>query len=366
MGLVAQQRRDPQKARNLSELVRKGESLAVVSDISAEALVSSGVILRALRTLGVDFEFYLTTDPVDPAQLSVKVIGVEAYIQGCANCVELAEPRPRKTPQHVFHAALSMVREVVPPSREEYVLLLSSALTKYTPRSLASGFSPELQELVSELQSSGVIREVLAPRLMGWGAMPLEEVVRYSIDTCVLKYFGKPVGRVTESDIVRELRVDSIASLEDKTYVPNYEAGVLDLYEAAYVIEYAVDAEGPEYVAFMPLNYSYFLWAVRAFRASVEAMRECLDTFLEKSFELEGGFYVMECDTRASGTVLTKILRGLKLIEDSASVVYRTSDGYYVPLQLLSRPQRAKLSGSEVRGGYAILDRSSFLKLQKP
>ncbi|MEM2006194.1 MAG: hypothetical protein QXG17_00845 [Sulfolobales archaeon] len=365
LGLIPQQRKEQYRIKSLVEIVRKGELLVVVGDVSAEALVSSGVILRALRTLGIDFEFYLAVDPVDFSQLNNKVIGVEAYIQNCVGCLELAELRSKKHSQHVFHVVLDLVRELVTLSREEYTLLLSSALTKYTPRSLASNLSQEVQELVSNMESSGILREVVAPKLIGWGSMPLEDVVRYSVDTCVLKYFGKPVSKVTESDIARELKVESLKSLEDRTYVPNYDAGIMDLYEAAYIIEYATDVEGPEYTAFMPLNYDYFLWAIRTFRESVESIRKCIDSFLEKRFEREGPFYTIECDSEASGTVVTKILRGLKLIEENAVVVHRVAGEFYVPIQTLTRTQKIKLAGSRIEGGYAVVDSGTLAKIQR-
>ncbi|MEM2196798.1 MAG: hypothetical protein QW290_06940 [Sulfolobales archaeon] len=365
LGLIPQQRKEQHRIKSLIEIVRKGEPLVVVGDVNAEALVSSGVILRTLRTLGIDFEFYLAVDPVDFSQLNNKVIGVEAYIQNCVNCLELAELRSRKYSQHVFYVVLDLVRELVTLSREEYTLLLSSALTKYTPRSIAGNLSQEVQELAGSMVSSGVLREVSAPKLIGWSSMPLEDVVRYSVDACVLKYFGKPVSKVTEGDIARELKVDSLKSLEDKTYVPNYDAGIVDLYEAAYVIEYATDVEGPVYTAFMPLNYDYFLWAIKTFRESIEIIRKCIDTFLEKRFEREGSFYVIECDFEASATVVTKILRGLKLIEENAIVVLRVADKFYIPLQTLTRAQKARLSGSKLEGGYAVVDSSTLAKIQR-
>ncbi len=359
-----QQRRERRGARSLSELVREGELLVVVGDVGAESLISSGIILRALRTLGVDFEFYLSIDPVDFGQLKGRVVGVDAHLENCATCLELAEPRPRKPSQHVFRAVLDLLREDVSPSKEEYVLLLSSALAKYTPRSLRGALSEEVKELARDMVSSGIVREVVAPRLIGWGSMPLEEVVRYSVDACLLRYFGRPTARVAESEVARELGVESLKELEDRTYVPNYDAGVLDLYEAAYVIEHAVDVEGPEYAASMPLNYGYFLWAVRRFRESVVHLRECVDAFLEKRSVREGPFYVLECDPKASGTVLTKVLRGLRLIEENSVVVYRVAGKYYAPLQSLSRAQRVGLSGSKTEGGYAVLDSSTLGKLR--
>lgn len=366
MGLIPQQRKDQLKVRNLSELVRRGELLVVVGDVTAESLISSGVLLRALRTLGVDFEFYLTVDPVDFGQLTNRVVGVEAYIRNCLNCVELAELKARRESPHVFRVVLEMVRDLVTLTREEYVLLLSSALTKYTPRSLASGLSEELLEFVGELANSGVIREVIAPRLIGWGTLPLEEIASYSVDMCALRFFGKqPADKVTEVDIARELKVESLKALEDRTYTPTFDAGILDAYEAAYIIEYLIDVEGPEYAVFTPLNYSYFLWAVRSFRSSTKSIRKCVDMFLEKSFDRKGQFYVLECDIGSSGTVVTKILKGLRLIEENAFVAFRVSDNYYIPLQLLTRSQRAKLSGTKTIGGYAILDNAALLKLQK-
>lgn len=365
MGLLPQQRKEQQRVRNLSEIVRKGESLVVVGDVNAEALISSGIILRALRSLGVDFEFYHTADPVDFSRLSERVIGIEAFIQNCVNCLEIAEFKPRKHSQHVFHVVLDLVREFITLSREEYTLTLSSALTKYTPRALAAGLSYEVQEFVNDMVASGIVKEMVAPRFIGWGLIPLEEVVRYSVDTCVLKYFGKPIGKVTEGELARELRLESLKPLEDKTYVPNYDAGVLDFYDAAYIIEYAVDIEGPEYVVFMPLNYDYFLWTVKSFRESIEHVRRCLDSFIEKRFERGGVFYILDCDYSAPGTVVTKILRGLKLVEDSAIVVFRIADKYYVPLQILTRTQRMKLAGSRIEGGYAVVDGATLTKIQR-
>ncbi len=361
-----QQRRDRRRIRSLSELVQEGERLVVVGDVSAEPLVSSGVILRALRTLGIDFEFYLSTDPVDFGRMKERVVGVEAHIQNCATCLELADLKPRRASRHVFHVVLDLLREEVAISKEEHVLLLSSALTRYTPRPLAGAPEQEVQELVKSMVASGIVKEVVAPRLIGWGSMPPEEVVQRSVDACVLRYFGRPAARVTESDVARELGVGSLKELEDRTYVPSYDAGVLDLYEAAYVIEYAIDVEGPEYAVSMPLNYSYFLWAVRAFRESAERLRECVDSVLERRFEREGPFYILECDPEASGTVVTKILRSLKLIEEGSLVVYRAAGKYYTPLQPLARSQRVRLSGSRIEGGYAVLDGSALGKLRAP
>lgn len=365
MGLIQQQRREQQRVKSLSDIVRKGELLVVVGDVSAEALISSGVILRALRTLGVDFEFYLAIDPVDFSQFGNKVIGIEAHIQNCVNCLELSDFKPRRASQHVFHVVLDLVRELITLTREEYTLLLSSALAKYTPRPSSGGLGQEVQELISVMASSGILKEMIAPRLIGWSLLPLEEVVRYSVDACVLKYFGRPISKVTESDVAKELRVESLKTLEDKTYIPNYDAGIVDFYEAAYIIEHTIDVEGPEYAVFMPLNYDYFLWATRAFRGSVGRLRECVDSVLERRFEREGPFYILECDLEASGTVVTKMLRGLKLIEDNSIAVYRAADKFYVPLQLLTRSQRVKLSGSKVEGGYTIIDGSTLARLHK-
>jgi len=366
LGLIPQQKREQPKTRSLSELVRKGEYLVVVGDVTAESLISSGVLLRTLRTLGMDFEFYLTVDPVDFGQLTNRVIGVEAYIRNCLNCVEIAELKARKDSPHVFGVVLEMIRDLVTLTKEEYVLLLSSALTRYTPRSLVGSLSDELIEFAGELVSSGVIKEAVTPRLIGWGMLPLEEIVSYSVDTCVLRFFGKqPADKITEVDIARELKVESLRTLEDRTYIPTFYAGILDVYEAAYIIEYLIDVEGPEYAVFTPLNYSYFLWAVRSFRSSIKDIRKCLDMFLEKSFDRRGQFYVVECGVESSGTVVTKILKGLRLVEENSIVVFRISDNYYVPLQLLTRSQRTKLSGTRTVGGYAVLDSNSFLKLQK-
>ncbi|MCS7099774.1 MAG: hypothetical protein NZ925_05480 [Sulfolobales archaeon] len=337
----------------------------MVGDVGAEALVSSGILLRALKTLGVSFEFYTTVDPVDFSKLDRGVLGVEAYVQNCANCVELADLKPRKTSRHIFHVVLEIVRELTTLFKEEHILLLSSALAKYTPRSLAGSLGQEVLEFISDMVNSGTIREVVAPKLIGWGSVPLEEVVRYSVDFCVLKYFGKSVSKVAESDVVRELKIESLKSIEDKTYVPSYDAGVLDLYEATYVIEYAIDVEGPEYAAFMPLNYSYFLWVTKAFRESIERLSACLDSALGKRLEREGDFYILDCELKTSATVATKILRGLKIIEGGASAVYRAESKYFVPLQILTRTQRAKLAGSKVVGGYAEVSASTLSKISK-
>lgn len=366
MGLTPQQKKEQPRARSLSELVRKGEYLVVVGDVTAESLISSGVLLRTLRTLGMDFEFYLAIDPVDFGQLTNRVIGVEAYIRNCLNCVELAELKVRKESPHVFRVVLEMIRDLITLTREEYVLLLSSALTRYTPRSLVGSLNSELIEFVNELISNGVIKEVVAPRLIGWGVLPLEEIVSYSVDICVLRFFGKQsADKITEVDVARELKVESLRALEDRTYIPTFDAGILDVYEAAYIIEYLIDVEGPEYAVFAPLNYSYFLWAVRSFRSSIKDIRKCLDMFLEKSFERRGQFYILECGVESSGTVVTKILKGLRLIEENSVVVFKISDSYYVPLQLLTRSQRTKLSGTKTVGGYAILDSNTLLRLQK-
>ncbi|MCX8184850.1 MAG: hypothetical protein RMI56_00465 [Sulfolobales archaeon] len=365
MGFTAQQRRDQHRLKNLSEQIRRGEFQVVVGDINAEALISSGILLRTLNALGVSFEFFTVVDPVDFSKLDGRVIGVEAYIQNCANCVELADLKPRKTSQHIFHIVLELVKELATLFREEYTLLISSALARYTPRSLTESLSREVLEFINDMVSSGAIREVVTPKLIGWGSLPLEEVVRYSVDTCVLKYFGKPVSKIVESEIARELKVESLKHIEDKTYVPNYDAGILDLYEAAYIVEHTVDVEGPEYTAFTPLNYSYFLWAVKAFRESIEQLSRCLDAVLGRRLEREGAFYILDCDLKTSATVATKILRGSRLIEESASVAYRVADKYFVPLQLLTRTQRAKLSGSRVVGGYVEVGIDTLSKIQK-
>jgi hypothetical protein len=277
--------------------------------------------------------------------------------------VELAELRSRKLSQHVAPAVVESLKDVVTVASEEYVLLISSALTKYTPRSLFEGPSQELLDVVAEAVEVGAIREVTAPKLLGWGSLPLEEVVRYSVDLCLLRYFGRAVDRVSEQDVARELGVESLKSIEGRTYVPTRDIGVADLYEAAYVLEYSVDVEGPEYMAFTPLNYSYFLWAIRGFRRSLEYVRRCLDTFLERRYERLEKFYTLECDPRTSATVVTKILRGLKLIEADAIAAFRVSGRYYLPLQLLQKQQRASLAGFKRDRGYAVLDVEGLGKL---
>ncbi len=363
MGLTQHSRREGPRARSLSEILHREKQLAVVGDVNAESLVASGVLLRALRTLGVDFEFYTTVDPVNLDTLGFQVVGVGAYAQDCLSCVELAELRSRKLSQHVAPAVVESLKDVVTVASEEYVLLISSALTKYTPRSLFEGPSQELLDVVAEAVEVGAIREVTAPKLLGWGSLPLEEVVRYSVDLCLLRYFGRAVDRVSEQDVARELGVESLKSIEGRTYVPTRDIGVADLYEAAYVLEYSVDVEGPEYMAFTPLNYSYFLWAIRGFRRSLEYVRRCLDTFLERRYERLEKFYTLECDPRTSATVVTKILRGLKLIEADAIAAFRVSGRYYLPLQLLQKQQRASLAGFKRDRGYAVLDVEGLGKL---
>ena len=363
MGLAQHSRKEVPKARSLSEILHKEKQLAVVGDVSAESLVASGVLLRALRTLGVDFEFYTTVDPVNLDTLGVQVVGVGAYVQDCLNCVELAELRSRRPPQHVVPAVVESLRDVVTVAPEEYALLISSALTKYTPRSLFDGPSQELLEVIAEAVEVGAVKEVTTPKLLGWGSLPLEEVVRYSVDLCLLRYFGRAVDRVSEQDIARELGVESLKSIEGRTYLPTRDIGVVDLYEAAYVLEYSVDVEGPEYTAFTPLNFSYFLWATRGFRRSLEYVRRCLDAFLERRYDRLEKLYTLECDPGASATVVTKILRGLKLIDADALVAFRVSGRYYLPLQLLQRQQRVGLAGFKRERGYAVLDAEGLGKL---
>lgn len=363
MGLAQHSRKEVPKARSLSEILHKEKQLAVVGDVSAESLVASGVLLRALRTLGVDFEFYTTVDPVNLDTLGVQVVGVGAYVQDCLNCVELAELRSRRPPQHVVPAVVESLRDVVTVAPEEYALLISSALTKYTPRSLFEGPSQELLEVIAEAVEVGAVKEVTTPKLLGWGSLPLEEVVRYSVDLCLLRYFGRAVDRVSEQDIARELGVESLKSIEGRTYLPTRDIGVVDLYEAAYVLEYSVDVEGPEYTAFTPLNFSYFLWATRGFRRSLEYVRRCLDAFLERRYDRLEKLYTLECDPGASATVVTKILRGLKLIDADALVAFRVSGRYYLPLQLLQRQQRVGLAGFKRERGYAVLDAEGLSKL---
>jgi hypothetical protein len=195
LGLAQHSRKEVPKARSLSEILHKERQLAVVGDVSAESLVASGVLLRALRTLGVDFEFYTTVDPVNLDTLGIQVVGVGAYVQNCPSCVELAELRSRKASQHVAPAIVESLKEVVTVAPEEYVLLISSALTRYTPRSLFEGPNQELMEVVTEAVGAGAVREVTAPKLLGWGLLPLEEVVRYSVDLCLLRYFGRDCGQ---------------------------------------------------------------------------------------------------------------------------------------------------------------------------
>lgn len=363
MGLAQHSRKEVPKARSLSEILHKEKQLAVVGDVSAESLVASGVLLRALRTLGVDFEFYTTVDPVNLDTLGVQVVGVGAYVQDCLNCVELAELRSRRPPQHVVPAVVESLRDVVTVAPEEYALLISSALTKYTPRSLFEGPSQELLEVIAEAVEVGAVKEVTTPKLLGWGSLPLEEVVRYSVDLCLLRYFGRAVDRVSEQDVARELGVESLKSIEGRTYLPTRDIGVVDLYEAAYVLEYSVDVEGPEYTAFTPLNFSYFLWATRGFRRSLEYVRRCLDAFLERRYDRLEKLYTLECDPGASATVVTKILRGLKLIDADALVAFRVSGRYYLPLQLLQRQQRVGLAGFKRERGYAVLDAEGLSKL---
>jgi len=363
LGLAQHSRKEVPKARSLSEILHKEKQLAVVGDVSAESLVASGVLLRALRTLGVDFEFYTTVDPVNLDTLGVQVVGVGAYVQDCLNCVELAELRSRRPPQHVVPAVVESLRDVVTVAPEEYALLISSALTKYTPRSLFEGPSQELLEVIAEAVEVGAVKEVTTPKLLGWGSLPLEEVVRYSVDLCLLRYFGRAVDRVSEQDVARELGVESLKSIEGRTYLPTRDIGVVDLYEAAYVLEYSVDVEGPEYTAFTPLNFSYFLWATRGFRRSLEYVRRCLDAFLERRYDRLEKLYTLECDPGASATVVTKILRGLKLIDADALVAFRVSGRYYLPLQLLQRQQRVGLAGFKRERGYAVLDAEGLSKL---
>jgi hypothetical protein len=363
LGLAQHPRREVPRSRSLSEILHKERQLAVVGDVGAESLVASGVLLRALRTLGVDFEFYTTVDPVSPDTLGAQVVGVGAYVQNCSTCVELAELRSRKPSQHVAPAVVESLKDVVTVAPEEYALLISSALTRYTPRSLFEGPSQELTELVVEAVEVGAIREVTAPKLLGWGLLPLEEVVRYSVDLCLPRYFGRAVDRVSEQDVARELGVESLRSIEGRTYVPTRDIGVLDLYEAAYVLEYSIDVEGPEYTAFIPLNYSYLLWATRGFRRSLGYVRSCLDAFLERRYEKLERLYILECNPRASATVVAKVLRGLKLVEADALVAFRVSGSYYLPLQLLQRQQRVGLAGFRRERGYAVLDSEGLGRL---
>ena len=363
MGLAQHSRKEVPRARSLSEILHKERQLAVVGDVSAESLVASGVLLRALRTLGVDFEFYTTVDPVNLDALGVQVVGVGAHIQDCLSCVELAELRSRRPSQHVVPAVVESLRDVVTVAPEEYALLISSALTKYTPRSLFEGPSQELLEVIAEAVEVGAVKEVTTPKLLGWGSLPLEEVVRYSVDLCLPRYFGRAVDRVSEQDVARELGVESLKSVEGRTYLPTRDIGVVDLYEAAYVLEYSVDVEGPEYTAFTPLNYSYFLWAIRGFRRSLGYVRGCLDAFLERRYDRLEKLYTLECDPRSSATVVTKLLRGLKLIEADAIVAFRVSGRYYLPLQLLQKQQRASLAGFKRDRGYAVLDVEGLSKL---
>ncbi len=342
---------------------KKPVSIAVSYDL--RSAVSAGILVKVLRDLRMDFSIH--TLPEVTLREREKIISFGTQLSDCNSCMFFLEGSSEvayasgsnyiiKYPVLPIGTA-KLLEEYTLVSKELKYLIASAIYSSYTPRLLSREMRKEDAEFLASMREEGLITMRKTLKVIGWDYMSPADAVRYSIDALIPKYFQEEVeGGVSEDEVIRELG-DSKEEAEGIAYIINEPWFYRDITEGSYALEFLADLQGLEAVISSVATPSLILWATLEFRESLRKLKEALKTARGGGITPAGKFKSVELDEFYPPTVLTKVLRGLKLVGPQEVVGVRCGEHLHLPLLLLAPNLRRELlsRGAVVKGGVLLL-----------
>lgn len=354
--------------RKFLESASKGVKVTIISSYDVMSVITAGILGRALGALDIEFEI-LGEESKDLVKSNAFLINCQ--VSNCNNCIIALESKSEYVSRR--GSAYTLKLPVMPESfrrilaeyviipKEARYLVLASILSKYTPRLEFKGLSNNDLKVFDEALRDGIIESVPGLKLMGWGIAPISNVLKYSIDVLVAKFFmsneiqmdkGVKIG---PHDIASFMGLKSSDELLSNNYIIKDNWVIKDLYQLAYSLIHGLDVMGID-LSTLVMNISKITWLVAEFMESLPVVRELLDVVLRGKFIKHGRYRIIEHDVnmkRTSITVLNKVLRGMRALSSDEIIIIKSGNNLLVPIQLLGSKIISK--ASRIEYGYAIL-----------
>jgi len=363
--------------RLIEDIIRSKESFTLIPSYDVESIITAGIVARAFRSL--DVNFVIAGEELKD-RFKERVIGINISLT-CKKCVQVNES-PRESVERtkettiirlkvISDAFRRILSEYVIIPREIRYLILSSILSKYTPRALTTKIANEHAKIIDEALKEELIVVIPGPQLMGWGITHVTNSLKYSIDIIIPKYFLSDI-RVLDVKLSNEELVAltglSTDALMGNNYVIKDNWVVRDLMHLAYILIHAIDTLGVN-ASILAVNPARITWIAQEFMNSLVYVKKVLDLIMNKQYERVGKVIRVHLVnipiSKISLSVLSKIVRGLRILSRDELLALMTNSYTYVSLQEIKPELRSLIisKAAKILGGYVALKEEEFLEL---
>ncbi len=354
--------------RTLSEAIRSGRVIRLITAHEPEAAAASGLIAKVLRA--EDIEFELMTDLREVIIDDAQVICVGLPPNQCKGCITINQSQTASFTRVGFNyvfkyrslskGVLDLISEFELVTKDYKLTLAAAMLTKYTPRLYSGGVRGGDAELIKQLSSEDIIEIKQSLPIIGWEVTNPEKAVAESIDVLIPSRFLRPTKKVTVEELANEVGL-SPQEFKDNAYIVKKGYWISrDLHQASYIIDWLTDTKGAEAVTASMINQAYLRWGAIGMMSSLKELRHIIDNI--RSYEVikvGNARYLVLDDVdphRFSATLASKSLRSAGVL-DVANVLIKFEGSYYIPASGLNHELRVRIleKGGLCEGGYLVV-----------
>ena len=344
--------------RDFLQSVRKeGSTVRVITALDPISAGAAGLIARLLKSLEIDFE--LSSAVKHAAQISEeRVIGINIPAKECSNCIIFEEGSNDSFFKAGSNSILKytvlqkglqdLVSEFDIVPKKVKTLLAATLITKHIPRLRKVEVKGSELNYLRELCEEGILKEISAPPIIGWGILPNDEAVKLSIDALIPAFFMKnDVKAVDLNEVSKALGIPKDKLLR-KAFKIEANLGIDDLYMAGYTTLYLMDTLGPEGLSSSFINTRFWRWGVYWVGLHRNLLREVIDSITSGSVEVVNKYLIVKADpSKTSATLIKKVLEGVFKDLNYGGVVLEWGRNYYVPQELITELRISLKKGFE-------------------
>ncbi len=351
--------------RNFLQSVRKeGTIVRVVTQPDPISASVAGLMARLLKSLEIDFE--LTSSIKEVTQISEeRIIGINIPPKGCSGCIIIEEGRSdaffKAGTNRVLRYSLlqkgvhDLVSEFDIVPKKIKALLAATLTTKYVPRLRSEGIRGHELTYLRELGQEGILKEMSAPPIIGWGILPNDEAVKLSIDALIPEFFMKnDLKGIGLDDVSKALGIPKDKLLR-KNFKIEVDLGIDDLFLAGYTALYLLDTLGAEGLSSSFINTRFWRWGVYWVGLHRKLIKELMNSVISGEAEVRNNYFVVRADpSRTSATLIEKVLVGVFKDFSQKGVVLKWGGNYYLPQEKILRSGNKLMKGlkQELWRGY--------------